>query len=211
MRSFASIIITLFSSALLLLAGCQDKTAPAKDVIQRFAGEGVPMELSLSMDKENGCDRFSYKVENGVLKLEGSSNMALCRAFYEYVRNMEAGINSWSGNRLELPSTLPDAPSVEKVSPFKHHYYFNVVTYGYTLCYWDWERCSKLDKSCSTDFLCDFITFLCSSLVTPDNGRSDNLTILIQHNKTMHLTGNTNALDIISSYALLLNNLFYSV
>ena len=98
------------------------------------------MELSLSMDKENGCDRFSYKVENGVLKLEGSSNMALCRAFYEYVRNMEAGINSWSGNRLELPSTLPDAPSVEKVSPFKHHYYFNVVTYGYTLCYWDWER-----------------------------------------------------------------------
>ena len=92
------------------------------------------------MDKENGCDRFSYKVENGVLKLEGSSNMALCRAFYEYVRNMEAGINSWSGNRLELPSTLPDAPSVEKVSPFKHHYYFNVVTYGYTLCYWDWER-----------------------------------------------------------------------
>ena len=98
------------------------------------------MRLSLSMDKENGCDRFSYKVENGVLKLEGSSNMALCRAFYEYVRNMEAGINSWSGNRLELPSTLPDAPSVEKVSPFKHHYYFNVVTYGYTLCYWDWER-----------------------------------------------------------------------
>ena len=93
------------------------------------------MELSLSMDKENGCDRFSYKVENGVLKLEGSSNVALCRAFYEYVRNSGAGINSWSGNRLDLPAILPDAPLAEKVSPFKHHYYFNVVTYGYTMCY----------------------------------------------------------------------------
>lgn len=26
------------------------------------------------------------------------------------------------------------------VSPFPRHHYYNVVTYGYTLPYWDWQR-----------------------------------------------------------------------
>lgn len=26
------------------------------------------------------------------------------------------------------------------ISPFPRHYHYNVVTYGYTLPYWDWQR-----------------------------------------------------------------------
>ncbi len=127
--------------SLTVLSGCNEgPTRPAREVIRRFTGGQVPVKLSLSMEKEDGSDRFSYEVKDGILHLEGSSNVALCRAFYEYVRSTGSGINSWSGNRLELPETLADAALTAKTSPFRHHYYFNVVTYGYTMCYWDWER-----------------------------------------------------------------------
>ena len=112
----------------------------AQQVIQRFAGEKLPVQLSLSLDKQEGCNVFETSVQNGVLQIKGSSGVALCRGFYDYVKNKGAGINSWSGNRLDWPLQLPDEARREVVSPFKHHYYFNVVTFGYTMPYWDWSR-----------------------------------------------------------------------
>ncbi len=112
----------------------------AQEVIERFAGRNVPVELSLTLDKENGCDVYETSVEGGRLSIKGSSGVALCRGFYSYLKAQEAGICSWSGNRVELPGILPDKQVERVVSPFQHHYYFNVVTYGYTMPYWDWER-----------------------------------------------------------------------
>ena len=57
----------------------------------------------------------------------------------DYVKKENAGIVSWSGNRCELPEHLNACDKYSVVSPFKYHYYFNVVTYGYTMPYWDWE------------------------------------------------------------------------
>ncbi len=129
--------------ALVLAFACSDPTDPAREVILNYAGKDFPVKLSMSLDKQDGCDRFSYEVKNGILNIEGSSNVALCRGFYEYVRSQEAGICSWSGNRFVLPERLDETESVAKTSPFKHHYYFNVVTYGYTMAYWDWDRWSR--------------------------------------------------------------------
>ncbi len=112
----------------------------AQAVITRFAGKEVPVTLSLSLNKENGCDVFETSVKDGRLFIKGSSGVALCRGFYSYVKSQGAGICSWSGNRLDLPRTLAEAPASRVVSPFRHHYYFNVVTYGYTMPYWDWQR-----------------------------------------------------------------------
>ncbi len=115
----------------------------AREVIARYAGEEVASKrITLTMDlkKKNGCDRYEYKVSGGKLRIRGSSPVALTRAFYAWVRSHGYGICSWSGNRLELPSRLPDEPKVSVVSPFQHHYFFNVVTYGYTMPYWNWER-----------------------------------------------------------------------
>jgi Alpha-N-acetylglucosaminidase (NAGLU). len=53
------------------------------------------------------------------------------------------GINSWSGKRFNWPAQLADEEVKRVVTPFKNHYYFNVVTFGYTTAYWDWERWSK--------------------------------------------------------------------
>ena len=129
--------------AIALTAACSSPTDPAREVINNFTGGGYPVKLSLSLEKENGCDRFSYQVKNGILCVDGSSNVALCRGFYEYVKSREAGICSWSGDRFIMPGKSDDTESIGKVSPFRHHYYFNVVTYGYTMAYWDWDRWSR--------------------------------------------------------------------
>ena len=113
---------------------------PSEQVIRRFTNKELPVTFSLSLDKQNGCDVFETSVNNGKLQIKGSSGVALCRGFYDYVKSKKAGISSWSGNRLEWPAKLIDEPTKQTVSPFQHHYYFNVVTYGYTMPYWDWQR-----------------------------------------------------------------------
>ena len=118
-------------------------TKEAQGVIERFAGKKMSVDLSLSLNKQNGYDVFETSVSKGKLKVKASSGVALCRGFYDYVKSQNAGICSWSGNRLELPRKLAAAPAIRVVSPFKNHYYFNVVTYGYTMPYWDWERWEK--------------------------------------------------------------------
>ena len=115
----------------------------AQQVIHRFAGKNLPVNLSLSLEKQNGCDQFETSVKNGKLTVKGSSNVALCRGFYEFIKTQGAGISSWSGNRLAFPEKLSDTSVRKVVSPFKHHYYFNVVTFGYSMPYWNWERWEK--------------------------------------------------------------------
>lgn len=134
-----------FISLSLLLAVCaMVYSQPVQEVgrvIERYAmGRKVPVKVSVSLDKRNGCDVFETSVKNGKLHINASSGVAACRAFYEYVKSQGAGIVSWSGNRLELPAELADLDKRTVISPFKHHYYFNVVTFGYTTPYWDWAR-----------------------------------------------------------------------
>lgn len=135
--------ILLLVPLMILIASCTDRTEPAKEVIDTFTGGNVPVKLSLSLDKVDGCDCYSYQVKEGRLHIQGSSNVAICRGFYDYVKTNGAGIFSWSGSRLDLPSTLEDHGLISKTSPFQHHYYFNVVTYGYTMAFWDWDRWDK--------------------------------------------------------------------
>lgn len=112
----------------------------SQQVIERFTGAKTPVKLSLSLDKQAGCDIFETQVKGGKLEIKGSSGVALCRAFYNYVKSQNAGISTWSGNRVDLPAKLKDMPVTKVISPFQNHYYFNVVTYGYTMPYWDWQR-----------------------------------------------------------------------
>ena len=136
---------TLLVWITLLLCPCMlqaRKTDPAKEVISRILGNtSQPITLSLKNDKGNNY--FCYQVKNGQLQLEASDNVALCRGFYDYVKRNHLGICSWSGNNIQLPNRLADEKSRKVVCPFTNHYYFNVVTYGYSMPYWDWSRWEK--------------------------------------------------------------------
>lgn len=125
--------------ALVALTANARKTNGALDVLRRVCGNtSVPVQLELK--KDAGSMYYEYAVKNGVLHIKGSDNVALCRGFYDYVKNQGLGMYSWSGNNIQLPKTLPAASSVKVVSPFQNHYYFNVCTYGYSMPYWDWAR-----------------------------------------------------------------------
>lgn len=132
--------IIALSSLFVAFAATAAVDDAAADVIKRFAGENIPVEVSVSLDKNDGRDVYETTVTDGRLTVRASSGVAACRGFYDFVKNSGAGISSWTGNRLDWPATLADSETVSVTSPFKHHYYFNVVTFGYTTPYWDWAR-----------------------------------------------------------------------
>lgn len=118
----------------------------ARHVLERVTGQTtLPIALTIKKnpDKTERKTYFRYKVENGVLNVEGNSPVSLCRGFYDYVKGNRMGLYSWSGTNIALPSQLQDIEWKRVVSPFEHHYLFNVCTYGYTMPYWDWERWEK--------------------------------------------------------------------
>ena len=117
-----------------------------RNVIQRVTGKSdLPISLVLKPNKGklDGKTAFKYRVDNGVLKIEGSSPVALCRGFYDFVKSNRAGLYSWSGSNIRFPQQLVDGMEKQVVSPFAHHYMFNVCTYGYSMPYWNWERWEK--------------------------------------------------------------------
>lgn len=129
----------------LLGASSVDPTASAKGVIERFVKSANPaaesrVELKL---KEGGeVDTYSTKVSAGKLLVTGNSPIALCRGFYSALKAQKKGVSSWAGNRFADEPWSKDA-EVSGSTPFDYRYYFNVVTYGYTMPYWTWERWSQ--------------------------------------------------------------------
>ena len=124
-----------------LLYGQNEKTDVVYKIIARITGEeDLPVRLSLKPGEEI---YFQYRAEDGTLQIEGSSPVALCRGFYDFIKSNECGLYSWSGNNIRFPEQLGDLPPKRVESPFPNHYYFNVCTYGYSMPYWDWKRWEK--------------------------------------------------------------------
>lgn len=118
----------------------QHNLAEVKGVIERFTdGTDLPIKLEI-IQKEDGKDLFEVGVTNGTLQVKSSSYVGLCRGFYDFIRSRQYGMMTWNGKRCDLPAKWENIPTYKVVTPFKDHYYFNVVTYGYTLPYWDWNR-----------------------------------------------------------------------
>ena len=118
----------------------QTSLKEARGVIERFTGRtNLPLQLDMT-GKAAGKDQFEVGVKDGILQVKASSPVALCRGFYDFMRSKQYGMMTWSGKRCELPEKWEDIPSYKVTTPFRDHYYFNVVTYGYTMPYWDWNR-----------------------------------------------------------------------
>lgn len=143
--------ILLFSLCLLAFSlqavwGQKKALDETRKVIERVTGKSdlpVSFVLKASKGQLEGKTNFCYRVDHGVLKIEGSSPVALCRGFYDFVKSNRAGLYSWSGSNIRFPQQLENGTQKQVVSPFAHHYMFNVCTYGYSMPYWDWERWEK--------------------------------------------------------------------
>lgn len=128
----------------------EQQEAAAMGVITRFmasenASEQAALTVSVALDLDKttkDCDKFSYTYADGSLTIHASSAVAACRGFYDFVKSNGAGVCSWSGNRFELPANIT-TKTKSVSSPYRDHQYLNVVTYGYSMPYWDAERWDK--------------------------------------------------------------------
>lgn len=140
LKPIITLAYAMMLSAMPAYAAARDDVSAAAEVIHRFAGNNLPLDLQLTGAAPDGCDEYEISVSDGRISVKGSSQVALCRGFYDFTRRHGAGISSWSGSRFVLPDLSADEAPLKVRSPFRDHYYFNVVTFGYTMPYWDWER-----------------------------------------------------------------------
>ena len=139
-----TLLALLATSTLAMPAQISHKEKKAiKAVIERTYPQLADQLTITSIAPDNGREVFAQSITNKKLDISASSPVAACRGVYDYIRNNTLGLASWTGNRLALPEHLEKGKTRRVVSPFAHHYYFNVVTYGYTMPYWDWARWEK--------------------------------------------------------------------
>ena len=137
-RLFFTLLVALFAASCV-----SSEEAAVRGVIKRTFGQ-VPSNVEFEyVHSDDSCNFYSLQVEDDVLTVKGSSIVALCKGFHDYILENGYGIASWSCNRLDFPDKLE--PMQEKVvrSPFEKHLFFNVCTFGYTAPFWDWERWEK--------------------------------------------------------------------
>ena len=139
----ALIILGLAGSVTLSAQITSKGKKAAQAVIERVYPQMAERVEWTSIDKVGECDVFEQSIRKNRLQIAASSPVAACRGVYDFIRQNQYGIASWTGNRLVLPEQLEGSAVRHIVSPFDHHYYFNVVTYGYSMPYWDWSRWEK--------------------------------------------------------------------
>ena len=109
-------------------------------VLRRIMGERAREFSFQAIELTEQRDRYEYEAANGQVLVKGSSSVAMLRGAYDYLRQYTHSGVFWSGKHMVLPSCLPDAAPVRITTPYMYRYCFNVVTYGYTMPYWNWER-----------------------------------------------------------------------
>lgn len=132
-----TLLLAAFQS-LELFAGPVDA---AREAIERVAGGRVAQLHLEAIPAEARRDAYEFEATRGTLIVRGSSPVALCRGFYDYVRANGLGMVSWAeGAPLQIPLRWPDAPKTRCVTPFEIRHAYNAVTAGYTFPFWTWER-----------------------------------------------------------------------
>jgi alpha-N-acetylglucosaminidase len=118
-----------------------DVIGGARGVIDRaFPGHPSGLVITALPPRVDGCDAYDYVAQGGTLTVRGTTAVAACRGFYDYLRANGMGMVAWSGTRAALPARWPDAPATSVATPYVHRFYLNPVTYGYTMPYWTWDR-----------------------------------------------------------------------
>ena len=138
----ALLLLLLATGAAANTTDRRDGVEEVRNVIMRTFGsfpENAVLEI-VPARKGDAGDRFEYSVRKGELRISGSSRVALCRGFYDYITRNGYGVATWSCNRLDLPDVLPDCDGYSAVSPFEHRLYYNVCTNGYSTPYWGWRE-----------------------------------------------------------------------
>jgi alpha-N-acetylglucosaminidase len=112
----------------------------AKGVLERLIGPRTDDFILKEIPKENERDVFEIEAIDGKVNVSGSGAVAISRGAYEYLRRACACLVTWDGDNLPLPKRMPDFPKTRVVCPNKYRHCISVVTFSYTMLWWDWKR-----------------------------------------------------------------------
>lgn len=114
-----------------------------RGVIKRLIGSKAD-EINLQIiPSDNGKDTYEIEANNGRLIISGSSAVAIIYGFNTYLKKACRSMATWSGQHINIPVQWPVYEKEHASSPYQYRYYLNVVTFGYTTPYWDWNRWGK--------------------------------------------------------------------
>jgi alpha-N-acetylglucosaminidase len=144
-KYYISIFFTLWFNKTLLGQDSTHMIQESRAVIERTFGQKVTAKIHISYigKPENQNPMYQYEVKNGELYLGGNTTISITRGFYDYIKETNQGQVTWSGKNTYIH--YPWLPIAKKtvVSPYRFHYYLNVVTHGYTTPYWGFPRWEK--------------------------------------------------------------------
>lgn len=144
MKRNIHLLLSFFILSHTLLSQAQEiNIREVQKLVQRNHPALSTRLLFKPIPKADKCDVFEQEIKGNKLLIKGSSSVALVRGYYDFIRQNGYGISSWTGNRCDLPKNWESGTTRKVVSPYQHHYYLNVVTYGYSMPYWDWNRWEK--------------------------------------------------------------------
>ena len=103
-------IIVLFYMSVGFAQADDSATTAANGVLKRLLGEKFQSMMLESIPAVEGRDVYEFEAQQGKLIIRGSSGVAICRGFYDYLTANHMGTVVWSGTRLEIPASWPDAP-----------------------------------------------------------------------------------------------------
>ena len=138
-KIYILLCLWFFSVPTIAQVTAQQKLEVVRNIIRRFSHRD-DINLRLIPRKQGQLETFNQQVSNGKLTISANSPIALCHGYYDWIRQNEYGIMSWTGNRCSIPTKIDGSKTRSVTSPFQYHYYFNAVTFGYTMPYWDWNR-----------------------------------------------------------------------
>ena len=122
----------------------QDATLEAaRQVIQRTIGQNPEHVQLEKLEISAALDTYEVEAGNGRLTIRGNSSVAISHGFYNYLKDACHGMVTWSGKHVNLSEQWPNYSLTKGQSPYRYRYYLNVVTFGYTTPYWDWNRWEK--------------------------------------------------------------------
>eukprot|EP00759_Apiculatamorpha_spiralis_P000059 PhF_6_TR10010/c3_g1_i3/m.15282/K01205/NAGLU; alpha-N-acetylglucosaminidase len=120
-------------------------TSAVIQLLQRRFPSITPFVI-LNIAPTSSHDTFTYSVQNGMLTVTASNNIALASGIYQYLKAHQNVIFTWGeddtgvSNASIVVPFKTNIPNVTKQTPYTYRYAWNVCTYGYTGTWWDWPR-----------------------------------------------------------------------
>ncbi len=137
-------------ASIMIIDAKRDILTAARGLLRRVLGSSNSSRLNDFVLEEltvpanfKKVGKFQVEASRGRVTIRGNNPLAIARGFYHYIKKSNLGQYTWTGSSINLPARLPDMTRVTIESPYQFHHFYNVVTFSYSMVFWDWARWEK--------------------------------------------------------------------